>query len=347
MSIVGYERPAQIPLNQPNPLVAYHKAETLTPIHLQVKEILPSPPAVADPRPGPTVQITPPDSMQNGLNRQHSMSTSSYGTMRTPPNALTSHDSLRSSSSSMRRTSSTRSGGAPSGYVASMRKQKATVWCDRSQPEDPRVLAQQRAAKSIATMEIIGSSPHGSSLSGGSASKSSKIRHGQKQGSIGYSPAEMVRGVDSMKPILSANEAADNSDEEDGVSHLSGGMKGRTGSGRSSISSSKRYTMSGGSMTANASSSSSLHKLRMGGSESSPRIGSFDESKTHTGLSLESRGSSNGEEQSFGGLGSLTGVPTARVPTSDELRRRGSVDDRALGLSKVRLFVANPDNDDD
>ena len=32
--------------------------------------------------------------------------------------------------------------------------------------------------------------------------------------------------------------------------------------------------------------------------------------------------------------------------TEDELRRRGSVDDRAMTMGGVRLFVANPDLDD-
>jgi len=43
-------------------------------------------------------------------------------------------------------------------YVATLRKQKATVWCERAQAEDPRIMAAQRAAKARATMEITGSS---------------------------------------------------------------------------------------------------------------------------------------------------------------------------------------------
>lgn len=43
-------------------------------------------------------------------------------------------------------------------YVATLRKQKATVWCERAQAEDPRIMAAQRAAKARATMEVTGSS---------------------------------------------------------------------------------------------------------------------------------------------------------------------------------------------
>ncbi|KAK2036105.1 hypothetical protein LZ31DRAFT_442409, partial [Colletotrichum somersetense] len=58
----------------------------------------------------------------------------------------------------LRRSTSSRSGGSPqpTGYVALLRKQKATVWCDRAQYEDPRLVAQQRAAKMRATLEVIG-----------------------------------------------------------------------------------------------------------------------------------------------------------------------------------------------
>ena len=57
------------------------------------------------------------------------------------------------------------------------------------------------------------------------------------------------------------------------------------------------------------------------------------------------------QESDFGDVGDL-GAPSAadaamkRVSTADELRRRGSVDDRTTSLTTgVRLFVANPDVD--
>lgn len=43
-------------------------------------------------------------------------------------------------------------------YVATLRKQKATVWCERAQAEDPRIMSAQRAARVRAIMEVTGSS---------------------------------------------------------------------------------------------------------------------------------------------------------------------------------------------
>ena len=50
-------------------------------------------------------------------------------------------------------------------------------------------------------------------------------------------------------------------------------------------------------------------------------------------------------EQSFGGVPHRT-RPEAERRTSEELRRRGSVDDRTMTMSTGRLFVANPDLSD-
>ncbi|RPB18046.1 hypothetical protein L211DRAFT_854534 [Terfezia boudieri ATCC MYA-4762] len=43
-------------------------------------------------------------------------------------------------------------------YVATLRKQKATVWCERAQAEDPRIMSAQRRARALATIEVTGSS---------------------------------------------------------------------------------------------------------------------------------------------------------------------------------------------
>lgn len=44
-------------------------------------------------------------------------------------------------------------------YVATLRKQKATVWCEHSQAEDPRIMAALRTAKARAILQITGSPP--------------------------------------------------------------------------------------------------------------------------------------------------------------------------------------------
>lgn len=105
--------------------------------------------------------IYPPQSQQ-----LYPMQVQSYTSRRTPSTATFSTFAssgngpvpFRQGSQEIRRSTSSRSGGAPqpTGYVALMRKQKATVWCDRAQHEDPRLLAQQRLAKERATKEVIG-----------------------------------------------------------------------------------------------------------------------------------------------------------------------------------------------
>jgi hypothetical protein len=62
-------------------------------------------------------------------------------------------------------------------------------------------------------------------------------------------------------------------------------------------------------------------------------------------------GSSGDREDSFGNITDMA-APSAAVSRADEhkkaeeLRRRGSVDDRSMTMSGVRLFVANPDLSD-
>ncbi|KAF8419787.1 hypothetical protein BGX38DRAFT_1280332 [Terfezia claveryi] len=57
-------------------------------------------------------------------------------------------------------------------YVATLRKQKATVWCERAQAEDPRIMSAQRRARTLATMEVAGSSYVQDSNNHGSSSDS-------------------------------------------------------------------------------------------------------------------------------------------------------------------------------
>jgi len=103
----------------------------------------------------------------------------------------------------IRRSSSSRSGGTPgspqgSSYVALLRKQKATVWSDRAQYEDPRLLAQQRAARMRAQLEVVGSNGGlsvgslagagrtSTGLSSAGGKVAAKIRHHGKPAVIGY-----------------------------------------------------------------------------------------------------------------------------------------------------------------
>jgi hypothetical protein len=150
---------------------------------------------------------------------------------------------------------------------ALLRKQKATVWCDRSQTEDQRILAAQRLAKERAEREIIGaynSSSSGSmgrgtptGTNGGNGNGSfgggvaRKIRHHGKPGPSNFNPSGANMAGTGVPMRLSASEVED----EDPQSHLNdwatssfGGMDAmgrpihhrRTGSSRSSLGSGTR-----------------------------------------------------------------------------------------------------------
>ncbi|KAI9887387.1 MAG: hypothetical protein M1823_000812 [Watsoniomyces obsoletus] len=150
--------------------------------------------------------------------------------------------------------SSRSAGSQQTSYVALMRRQKATVWCDRSQYEDPRLIAQQKAARMRADREIVGSASRSSGGGGGGASSGSftggnlsargKIRHHGKGSSVGtgLTPTALVGGVGVVPLRLSASEVGDEGGyEDDGEStHLrtmtnTGGGGGGGGGGRSSL----------------------------------------------------------------------------------------------------------------
>jgi hypothetical protein len=264
-----------------------------------------------------------------------------------------------------------------------MRKQKATVWCDRSQTLDPRAAAAQKAAKHRAALEV-----HGAGSGRTSTLTSGKVRS-TKTGS--YVPANLS-GV-SVPVRLSANEML--GDEEDETTHdgrsigadtvsTTARIHNRTGSGRSSVHSGKypsgypRTTQPGGNSTGRFSTASSPPS----GSEGSPHENIPEVSETHQlqperdyftkstggggsnsgnggGVGTPSSGGtgggsigSKGEEDRFGDAGELRGpsrhsavaVAAEQAKKAEELRRRGSVDERTMTMGgKGRLFVANPD----
>ena len=274
-----------------------------------------------------------------------------------------------SASITLRRSGSARSGGNPGGYVALLRKQKATVWCDRAQPEDPRHVAARKAAKAKALKNLTGISAisgHPSMSGSGSFPNSSTmsrgfIRHsGRTNTAVGLTPAELVRGVGGQPSRLISSEIGD----EDNGDYDYGGFAGhqRNDSGRSSMGSAKKqpamnlrplnsgsHRLSHGNSAASATGSSPDD-----GADETPmpnsKQGYFNE-PTHTGISAGS-GSSGERENSFGRIGILSQKQTPNVlPRQksaggvDDLKRRGSVDDRTMTLGGGRLFIANPDVD--
>ncbi|KAL2019640.1 hypothetical protein VTK56DRAFT_9455 [Thermocarpiscus australiensis] len=306
----------------------------------------------------------------------NTLSTISSGGMVPPPAYRTSP------MMDIRRSTSSRSGGTASspgsaGYVALLRKQKATVWCDRAQYEDPRLLAQQRAAKMRANLEIEGSGSRLGSGSGVSTGRTStglsstggkvaaKIRHHGKPTVVGYAPGSNFNGVGGVPLRLSATEVEgeDSDDDDNAMQRL---HHRRTGSsGRNSISSGRRamgYRSSGGLGAANQ---------QGGGARWSPgdtpeRRGSLVDDKQGEPVPAADD-SASGKARSIGSGSSgerLDNVPDLNVSAAhlatnsikhatvtreksvknvEDLKRRGSVDERTMTLTAGRLYIANPD----
>ena len=191
----------------------------------------------------------------------------------------------------------------------------------------------------------------------GAGSMVGKIRHHGVPKAPGYVAANLSGAGVPLR--LSANEML--GDEHDGKSIDSNSMMhARSGSGRSSTNSAKYPSGYPRSSQGRFSTASTPPSGGEGGSPNIPEDAEtpgaekrghdyFDEK----GGNGTSAGSSQTEgEDSFGGVGELKGPNAAvqaasKAKNADDLRRRGSVDERAMSLGTgVRLFVANPDLDD-
>ncbi|KAF4555140.1 Hypothetical protein D9617_3g022120 [Elsinoe fawcettii] len=303
--------------------------------------------------------------MQPMTRRTLSNATSSTNSSGPAPSAMNRAPTNTSYASSIRRSTSSRSQQQATSYVALLRRQKATVWCDRAQHEDPRVLAQQRQAKQRATMEVVGGvnpASRTSTSSGGGVR--SKIRHHGAVKASAFQGQNMSGAGVPMR--LSASEVDDNDSDDD---RLRGTRYARTGSGRSSLSSGHRVSMaaappmqqrlSSGDTPPSRNSYSPVDpmSLRHGSvAEETPVPGDYDNGPDYFARNTQggtgiSGGSGSSEERGFGEMSSLPqrredDEHQQRQKSSDELRRRGSVDDRTMTMSGVRLFVANPDLSD-
>jgi hypothetical protein len=264
-----------------------------------------------------------------------------------------------SATSPPRRSTSSRSSSTSTSYVALMRKQKATVWCDRSQNIDQKTAAAQRAAKQRAALEVHGgNATAGRTSTISSGSMVGKIRHHGIPKAPGYVPANLSGAGVPLR--LSANEML--GDEEEGRSigeTNSSMMHTRSGSGRSSTNSAKypsgyprsqgRFSTSstppsggeGGSPNENI---PELAEIR--GAERGDQKHDYFNEKPGGNTAVDS--SQLEEEDSFGDLKEMKGPNAAlqaaqKAKNNEDLRRRGSVDERAMSMSTgVRLFVANP-----
>ncbi|KAG6002473.1 hypothetical protein E4U21_003039 [Claviceps maximensis] len=296
--------------------------------------------------------------------RSPSVNTFSTASSMQPPAAYRT-----SSSTDLRRSISSRSEGTvsqPSGYVALLRKQKATVWCDRAQYEDPHVAAQQRAAKMRANLEVVGGgrgavmgsrSNTGISATGKVAAK---IRHHGKTPVIGYAPGDTNHvGVGGVPLRLSATEVEGGSSDEDDIHTMSRAAHRRTGSsGRSSIGSGRRvlqYRASAGSVASGSQRRRSPdHTPDRQSSLADPGpTKSLDDAAS--GRAQSSTSASSGERaDNVGELGIASNLASKShkhsvltreksVKNAEELKRKGSVVERSSTLTSGRLYIANPD----
>lgn len=243
-------------------------------------------------------------------------------------------------------------------------------------------MAAQRAAKMRATLEVIGA---GTGRTGGPGNRvTAKIRHHGK--AVGYSPGDLVGGVGGVPMRLSATEVegGDSDDDDTGSGNIQyGGMyHRRTGSGQSSLGSGRRgltYSrQSGASSTAGKWSSgntppsererpNSMDDLAEAGETPVPG----EHQNTHdyftadgNGDGTRSTGSGSSGERADN-VGELVSADAAKLASNsvmkptvtrekslrnpEDLRRRGSVDERTMTMtmSAGRLYIANPDSDSD
>ncbi|KAJ6185749.1 hypothetical protein N7519_007050 [Penicillium mononematosum] len=241
--------------------------------------------------------------------------------------------------SDIRRTASSRSANSQLGYVALMRRQKATVWCDRAQPEDARMREQALRDKKRAYLEVHGA---GSGRAGTLAS--GKIKHGPK-GAMEFSPSNLVGAKVPVR--LSANEVGDGDD--DTLSSDGGAIHRRTGSGRSSLGSTHRYPRTMGSNSTPPNEKTDLPEV----SENTPAEIHEEKKSGLPSLHKDDAATTHSSEQEqddfVGDMQAPNAATTAaeKAQRAAELRRRGSVDERTTTMTNVRLFVANPDSDSD
>lgn len=307
--------------------------------------ILPGPP-FDSPSSNPSTRVNNPHSRNPSTS--HSRQSSTSNTMSVHRQGTTA-----SSTSVPRRSTSGRSvaTNSPTSYVALMRRQKATVWCDRSQNIDPRIAAAQKAAKHRAAMEVAGVTSAGRTSTINSGGVVGKIRHGGVPKAPGYVPVNLTGA--SVPLRLSANEIG--AEEEELSMGENSMVHGRSGSGRSSTNSAKYrsgYPRPDGGRFSTTSTPPSGEGSPGQSIPEQPQTRNSTMAGKHDYLDDEDGKATPAEsEDSFGELKDMTGPSSvqqalAQAKKNDDLRRRGSVDERAMSMgSGVRLFVANPDLD--
>ncbi|KAI1818093.1 hypothetical protein GGS20DRAFT_389443 [Poronia punctata] len=310
------------------------------------------PPQNAGPMP---THLQQPQASMGHARRSPSVNTFSTTSSHPPPAAFRT-----SPTNDIRRSTSSRSTtNQQTSYVAFLRKQKATVWCDRAQPEDQRLLAQQRAAKQRAALEVNArSSMQTRSTSGisGPGKVVTKFRHHGKPGVVGYTPENNYVGVGGVPLRLSATEVEGEDSEDDDTSSRRLHHRRTGSSGRSSTASGRR------GMQYRTSGSIGQGSKRWSPNDTPDRGSMMDEPEyrpgddrleraqsTHSGSSAERAdalpelGTSGAAKLASNSKLNAALTREKSVKNPEELRRRGSVDERTMTLTSGRLFIANPD----
>lgn len=239
--------------------------------------------------------------------------------------------------------------------------------------EDPRHVAQQKAAKMRAAMEVSGSHTHSLTGYGNSGGVRAKIRTHGVQKAQQYTPISHPASGVPMR--LSAREVEDDDSDDEGHLGVGRAAHGRSGSARSSTGSNGRLSSIYGPGTTTPPANGQRGSIAtMMTNESRPRADTqstvrsdaeptpvpgdfaasggdyFGGTKTNTKASTTTPSS---EEEAEAGFGRVGGLPkrvknlTLDEKSADDLQRRGSVDERTTTMRGYgRLFVANPDLSD-
>ncbi|PUU78658.1 hypothetical protein B9Z19DRAFT_52888 [Tuber borchii] len=301
------------------------------------------------------------------MNRRPSVASNSRGGAMDPAVPIT----IRRSGST--HTTNSASTSAQSAYVATLRRQKATVWCDRSQHEDPHLLAAHQRAKLRAAMEVVGSSNsaflsaghnhHGIGSATGSAASSISGGRTGKLGKTWVSSASPGIGGGSLPSgvptRLSATEVL--GDDDDDLYPGGAGIHKRSGSGKSSLNSNHRRTNRSSSMMSDTNRNCTIYGGVTGGLQHRNSRGSTPSYSSRSSIAEEGTPSTTTktkpkseklpESPSESAPPRAHHVPTLQNPAilkrDNTLKRRGSLDEeefvRTMTLSGNRLFVANPD----
>jgi len=210
----------------------------------------------------------------------------------------------------------------------------------------------------------IGPGRTATGLSSTGGKVAAKIRHHGKPSVIGYSPGSNLNGVSGVPLRLSATEVEGEESEDDDAA-IQRLHHRRTGSsGRNSIASGRRALPYRSSGSVGAAQPGGAAKWSPG--DTPERTGSLvDDKQGGQARPGDDAGSTKARSFASGSSGErLDNVPELTlnagnaannsqklatvtreksVKSVDELRRRGSVDERTMTLSAGRLYIANPD----